>query len=48
MATLNYAGQNQVVAINRGTQHGMAPGHVLAVLKTASACRTARTNAEPP
>ena len=30
---VNYAGQNQVVAINRGTQHGMAPGHVLAVLK---------------
>lgn len=30
---VNYAGQNQVVAINRGTQHGIAPGHVLAVLK---------------
>jgi hypothetical protein len=30
---VSYAGQNQVVAINRGTEHGMAPGHVLAVLK---------------
>lgn len=30
---VTYAGQNQVVAINRGTEHGMAPGHVLAVLK---------------
>jgi LysM domain len=32
-SAVTYAGQNQVVAINRGTQHGMAPGHVLAVLK---------------
>jgi len=30
---VSYAGQNQVVAINRGAEHGMAPGHVLAVLK---------------
>lgn len=30
---VNYAGQNQVVAINRGHEHGLAPGHVLAVLK---------------
>lgn len=28
-----FAGQNQVVAINRGAEHGMAPGHVLAVFK---------------
>jgi hypothetical protein len=27
------AGQSQVVAINRGTQDGMEPGHVLAILK---------------
>ena len=32
-SAVTYAGQNQVVAINRGTAHGMAPGHVLAVLK---------------
>jgi len=30
---VTYAGQNQVVAINRGAEHGVAPGHVLAVLK---------------
>ena len=30
------AGQNQVVAINLGSQHGIASGHVLAVLKAGS------------
>ena len=29
---VTYAGQNQVVVINRGAQHGLQPGHVLAVL----------------
>ncbi len=28
------AGQNQVVVINKGTADGMAPGHVLAILRT--------------
>ena len=30
---VNHAGQNQVVAINRGTAHGLAAGHVLMVQK---------------
>ncbi|HEX5389543.1 MAG TPA: LysM peptidoglycan-binding domain-containing protein [Burkholderiaceae bacterium] len=29
---VTYAGQNQVVVINRGAEHGLLPGHVLAVL----------------
>ena len=33
---VTYAGQNQVVTINRGTQHGMLPGHVLAVLRNSA------------
>lgn len=32
---VSYAGQNQVVAINRGSDHGMARGHVLALLRDA-------------
>lgn len=42
---VNYAGQNQVVAINRGTDHGMAPGHVLAVLKDGKSLQD-RTDAQ--
>lgn len=30
---VTYAGQNQVVVINRGREHGLMPGHVLAVLR---------------
>lgn len=30
---VTYASQNMIVAINRGTQHGLEPGHVLAVLR---------------
>lgn len=32
---VTYAGQNQVVAINRGTEHGLERGHVLAMLRDA-------------
>ncbi|MFP5466115.1 MAG: LysM peptidoglycan-binding domain-containing protein [Gammaproteobacteria bacterium] len=32
---VTYAGQNQVVAINRGTEHGLERGHVLALLRDA-------------
>ena len=32
---VTYAGQNQVVAINRGTEHGLQRGHVLALLRDA-------------
>lgn len=32
---VTYAGQNQVVAINRGSEHGMERGHVLALLRDA-------------
>jgi hypothetical protein len=30
---VTFAGQNQVVVINRGTSHGLQPGHLLSVLK---------------
>jgi hypothetical protein len=30
---VTYAGQNQVVVINQGREHGLQPGHVLAVLR---------------
>lgn len=33
---VTYAGQNQVVAINRGTDHGLERGHVLALLRDAN------------
>ena len=33
---VTYAGQNQVVAINRGTVHGLQRGHVLALLRDAN------------
>ena len=33
---VTYAGQNQVVAINRGTNHGLQRGHVLALLRDAN------------
>ncbi len=33
---VTYAGQNQVVAINRGTAHGLQRGHVLALLRDAN------------
>ena len=33
---MTYAGQNQVVAINRGTSHGLERGHVLALLRDAN------------
>lgn len=32
-SAVTYAGQNQVVVINRGREQGLEPGHVLAVLK---------------
>jgi hypothetical protein len=31
--SVRYAGQKQIVSINRGSKDGLAPGHVLAVLK---------------
>lgn len=30
---VRYAGQNQVVVLNRGREHGLEPGHVLALLR---------------
>lgn len=30
---VTFAGQNQIVVINRGTSHGLEPGHLLSVLK---------------
>lgn len=33
---VTYAGQNQVVAINRGSSHGLERGHVLALLRDAN------------
>ncbi len=30
---VTFAGQNQIVVINRGTAHGLEPGHLLSVLK---------------
>ena len=33
---VRYAAQNQVVSINRGREHGMEPGHVLALVRDAS------------
>jgi len=33
---VSYAGQNQVVAINRGTAHGLQRGHVLALMRDAN------------
>ncbi|MEY5100758.1 MAG: hypothetical protein RJA36_3477 [Pseudomonadota bacterium] len=44
---VRFAGQNQVVAINRGTRDGMERGHVLAVLKD-SGMRTDTTDAGRP
>ena len=32
-SAVTYAAQNQVVVINRGREHGLEPGHVLAILK---------------
>ena len=34
-------GQYQVVALNRGTKHGLEPGHVLASIRRAMSCATA-------
>ena len=33
---VRYAAQNQVVSINRGREHGMEPGHVLALVRDTS------------
>ncbi len=33
---VRYAAQNQVVSINRGREHGVEPGHVLALVRDAS------------
>ena len=33
---VTYAGQNQVVTINRGTAHGVQRGHVLAIMRDAN------------
>lgn len=44
---VTYAGQNQVVAINRGTAHGLQRGHVLALLRDANLV-TDKTDAARP
>lgn len=35
-SAVRYAAQNQVVSINRGREHGVEPGHVLALVRDAS------------
>lgn len=44
---VTYAGQNQVVAINRGTAHGLQRGHVLALLRDASVVADKTDDARP-
>jgi hypothetical protein len=44
---VSYAGQNQVVTINRGTAHGLQRGHVLALMRDANVVAD-RTDASRP
>ncbi len=44
---VTYAGQNQVVAINRGTSHGLERGHVLALLRDANQVADKTDDARP-
>lgn len=44
---VTYAGQNQVVAINRGTAHGLQRGHVLALMRDANVVADKTDDARP-
>lgn len=44
---VRYAAQNQVVAINRGSDHGIERGHVLAVLRESSVLTDATDSGRP-
>lgn len=44
---LRYAGQNQVVVLNRGRSDGLEPGHVLAVLKDRARLTDTSDDARP-
>ena len=46
-SAVTYAAQNMVVAINRGKQHGVEPGHVLALLRESNTV-TDRTDPAQP
>ncbi|MCW8208009.1 LysM domain-containing protein [Verminephrobacter aporrectodeae subsp. tuberculatae] len=46
-AALAYAAQNQVVTINRGTQNGIEPGHVLSLLSMGERVRDATDKDKP-
>lgn len=43
-----FSGQNQVVVINRGTEHGLQPGNVLAILKNQTAVTDTTDAARTP
>ena len=44
---VTYAAQNQVVAINRGRQHGLEQGHVLALLRASNIVTDTTDQARP-
>jgi hypothetical protein len=44
---VTFAGQNQVVAINRGTAHGLQRGHVLALMTNSNVVSDKTDNARP-
>jgi nucleoid-associated protein YgaU len=44
---VTYAGQNQVVTINRGTAHGVQRGHVLAIMRDANLVADKTDEARP-
>ena len=44
---VTYAGQNQVVTINRGTAHGVQRGHVLALMRDANLVADKTDGARP-
>ena len=44
---VNFAGQNQVVTINRGTEHGIERGHVLALQRESNLVTDSTDTARP-
>lgn len=44
---VNYAAQNMVVTVNRGKQHGLEPGHVLALLRESNVVVDSTDSARP-
>jgi hypothetical protein len=44
---VNFAGQNQVVTINRGTEHGIERGHVLALQRESNLVTDGTDTARP-